>query len=98
MAMAWAMLFGWYSNGASISHAEEMQLDVNSPDAIRHALEQQIGKRAKVKLISGQDLEGKVTRVGTHVVVIGELAGLEFYDAIIRTEQIAAVVIKTRTK
>ena len=44
--------------------ADELQPDVNAADAIRQALDQQVGKRAKVKLRSGQELDGKVRKVG----------------------------------
>ncbi len=78
--------------------AEEAVLDLNSPDAIKHALEQQVGKRVKVKLESGQDLEGKVAKVGTHAVQLSELSGMEFFDATVKLEEIAAVIVRVRTK
>lgn len=56
------------------------------------------GKRVKIKLLSGQDLDGKVAKVGTQAVVLSELGGMEFFDATLRLDQIAAVVVKARTK
>jgi len=56
------------------------------------------GKRVKVKLLSGQDLDGKVAKVGTQAVVLSELGGMEFFDATLRLDQVAAVVVKSRTK
>lgn len=82
----------------SLAVAEEQVLDLNSPDAIKHALEQQVGKRVKVKLVSGQDLEGKVAKVGSHAVHLSELSGMEFFDATIRVDQVAAVIVRVRTK
>lgn len=78
--------------------AEEAVLDLNSPDAIKHALEQQVGKRVKVKLESGQDLEGKVAKVGSHAIQLSELSGMEFFDATVKLEEIAAVIVRVRTK
>ncbi|NOT22711.1 MAG: hypothetical protein HOP22_08290 [Nitrospiraceae bacterium] len=78
--------------------AEEQAIDLNSPEAIRHTLEQQAGKRVKLKLVSGQDVEGKVSKVGLHAVVVTELSGMEFFDATVRIDQVAAVIIKVRTK
>ena len=52
----------------------------------------------KIKLLSGQDLDGKVARVGTQAVVLSELGGMEFFDATLRLDQVAAVVAKTRSK
>lgn len=78
--------------------AEEAMLDLNSPDAIKHTLELQIGKRVKVKLESGQDLEGKVAKVGSHAVQLTELSGMEFFDATVKLDEIAAVIVRVRTK
>lgn len=56
------------------------------------------GKRVKIKLLSGQDLDGKVAKVGTQAVLLSELSGMEFFDATLRLDQVAAVVVKVRTK
>lgn len=52
------------------------------------------GKRVKVKLLSGQDLDGKVTKVGTQAVTLSELSGMEFFDATVRLDQVAAVIVR----
>lgn len=83
---------------ASPASAEEQAQDLNSPDAIKHALDLQTGKRVKIKLESGQDLEGKVARVGSHGVQLTELSGMEFFDAIVKLEEVAAVIVRVRTK
>ncbi len=76
--------------------ADELQPDVNAADAIKQALDQQVGKRAKVKLRSGQELDGKVQKVGSKAVHLAELTGLEFYDAVIRLDAIDAVIVRAR--
>ncbi len=78
--------------------AEEPSVDLNSPDAVRMTLEQQQGKRVKVKLTSGQDLDGKVTKVGSQALVLTELSGMEFFDATVRLDQVAAVILRARSK
>jgi hypothetical protein len=78
------------------SAGEEAALDLNTSDVVRHSLEQQVGKRVKVKLISGQDLDGKVLKVGTQGVILAELGGMDFFDATVRLDQVAAVVVKVR--
>jgi len=44
--------------------AQDAPLEVNA-DAIKVSLERQVGKRVKLRLVSGQDLEGTVVAVGT---------------------------------
>jgi hypothetical protein len=71
----------------TIALAEEHSIDLNAPGAIRQTLEQQLSKRVKVKLESGQDLEGKVAKVGAHAVLWSELSGTEFFDATIKLDE-----------
>lgn len=74
--------------------AEETIVELNSPEVVRQLLELQVGKRVKVKLLSGQDLDGKVTKVGTQAVTLSELSGMEFFDATVRLDQVAAVIVR----
>ena len=96
------VLFLWLLGGAFVGvpsvPAEDSTVELNSPDVMRQLLEQQVGKRVKIKLFSGQDLDGKVAKVGTQAVLLSELSGMEFFDATLRLDQVAAVVVKVRTK
>lgn len=74
--------------------AEEPVVELNSPDVLRQILEQQVGKRVKVKLLSGQDLDGKVAKVGTQAITLSELSGMELFDATVRLDQVAAVIVR----
>ena len=98
MMLGFGLGVGSVMGTTAIALAEEHQLDLNAPDAIRQALEQQVGKRVKVKLESGQDLEGKVAKVGTHAVQLSELTGMEFFEATVKLDEVAAVIVKVRTK
>ena len=77
------------------ARAQDVALEVNA-DAIKVNLERQVGKRVRLRLISGQDVEGTVA-VGTAGVHVGRLAGgMDFYDAVVRLDQIAAVIVRVR--
>ena len=78
--------------------AEESIVDVNGPDAMKALLEQQIGKRVKIKLCSGQDLDGKVAKVGSHAMQLTELVGMELFDATVKLNDVAAVIAQARSK
>ena len=65
--------------------------------SIKSALEVRTGKPAKIKLVSGQDIEGRVQSVGAEVVIIAELTGMEFFSATVRIDQVAAVIYRTET-
>lgn len=78
--------------------ADESIADVNSPDVMKSLLEQQVGKRVKIKLCSGQDVEGKVAKVGSHAVQLTELVGMELFDATVKLNDVAAVIVRARSK
>ena len=78
--------------------AQDQQANLSAADAMRLALNEQVGKRVRVKLASGQDLEGQVVRVGTHAAALTQLTGLEFYNATVAIDQIAAVIVRAPGK
>ena len=77
---------------------DEAMVDIDSPNVMKSLLEQHVGKRVKVKLGSGQDVEGKVAKVGAHAVQLTELVGMELFDATIRLNDVAAVIVRARGK
>jgi len=79
-------------------HADDVGIEVNEPSWIGKTLEHQVGKRVKLKMRSGQELEGTVTKVGAHAVHVTQLAGMDFYDAAVRLDDVSAVVVKARNK
>jgi hypothetical protein len=81
-----------------VLYADEAGLDVNEPSWVARTLDHQIGKRVKLKLRSGQELEGTVSKVGTHAVHLAQLAGMDFYDAAVRLDDVSAVIVKARNK
>jgi hypothetical protein len=56
-----------------------------------------IGKRVSVTLDSGKVISGTVKEVGDHFLHIEKLEGKEFYDALIRIEDIGAFESRFRT-
>lgn len=55
-----------------------------------------IGKSVTLHLSTGTEITGKVKAVDHGFVHIESLAGRDFYDALIRTDQIIAVMAKFR--
>ena len=75
--------------------AQDTPMEVNA-DAIKVNLERQVGKRVRLRLVSGQDVEGTVVAVGTAGVHVARLAGMDFFDGVVRLDQIAAVIVRVR--
>ena len=75
--------------------AQDAALELNA-DAVKINLERQVGKRVRLRLVSGQDLEGTVVAVGTAAVHLARLVGMDFFDGVVRLDQIAAVIVRVR--
>lgn len=71
-------------------------LAVGGSDSIQKVLEKQVGKRVSLRMQSGEELAGTVKSVNGEVVHIGELAGKEFYDAVVALDSVEAVVVRVR--
>lgn len=81
--------------GAETARAQEAAgFDARAP--LNDNLASLLGKDVHVHLRSGKTLQGYVKSVGTHCVHLEKLAGRDFYDALVRLEDISAVEVKIR--
>ena len=78
-----------------IAMAEPLVL--GQDDTVEKVLTAQKGRKITIRLGSGEDLSGTVQEVNGSLVRLSELSGKEFYDAVIATKSIAAVIIRART-
>jgi hypothetical protein len=81
-----------------VLHAQQEKLEVNDADTVKVVLERHLGKRLAVVLSTGQEMSGMVTTVTRDVLHLSELAGREFYDAVVPLDRINAVVIRVRSR
>jgi hypothetical protein len=84
---------------STVEAADKKESFLISPsDNIKTILEREIQLPVKLRLKSGAELSGTVVRVGVGVVQIAEVAGMEYYDAIVSLDDISAVLIKARKR
>ena len=77
--------------------AQEKRMQLEEQDTIGAVLKRLEGRTVKLRLAGSPDeLTGKVLKVGKDLVQLGELSGREFYDALIRLDQVSAVVVQAR--
>jgi hypothetical protein len=81
-----------------VSIADEQPLTVQGNLPMRDNLKTKVGSKVSLQLVGGQELSGKVVEVGENAVHLSELSGKEFYDAVIRLDQISALVVRVRDK
>ena len=71
-------------------------LTVKGDDDIESILKAHNGKRVTVKLNSGDELTGTAGVVNNDLVHLRELSGKEFFDAVVDTDEVSAVIIRTK--
>jgi preprotein translocase subunit YajC len=78
--------------------ADEQKYEMQNSDTVRSSLATHVGKEVIVKLTSGGDIQGVVTKVGDNMVQISKISTMSYYDAVVRIDSITAVLMKVRAK
>ncbi|MDY6790410.1 MAG: hypothetical protein SWH54_03980 [Thermodesulfobacteriota bacterium] len=68
----------------------------NVDSSLADNLKSLVGKKVWVTLDSGQTFVGLVKKVGNHLMHLEKLAGKEYFDALIRLENISAIDTRFR--
>lgn len=80
---------------AAAGAAERKPIEFRKGDTVKDVIQRHVGKTVEVYLISGEKLKGKVSAVGDASIHLSELAGMDFFDAVVSSGDINAVVIRT---
>lgn len=85
----WCMLPASVDADSKVAAIEGMSdnVDLSFTDNLKRLT----GKRVYVTLDSGKTLSGVVEAVGTHLIHLEKLDGKEYFDALIRIENISAM-------
>jgi hypothetical protein len=76
--------------------ADESKLTAQGSTPVKQSLENLKGKSVSLRLRSGEDLAGQVADVGDKAVVLTQLTGKEFFDAVITLDSIDAVTSRAK--
>jgi hypothetical protein len=68
------------------------------PGGIADVLRARIGKSVTLGLRSGKDVAGTVSEVREGAVVVTHLQGRDFYDAIVRLDDVSSVELRLRDR
>lgn len=72
------------------------EVSISATDTTQSVITAQKGKRVTLRLHSGQELSGTVREATDKLVVVGAVAGREYFDAVIPLAAVEAVLIRTR--
>ena len=82
--------------GGLMNIAAAEPLALRQDDTVEKVLIAQKGKKVTIRFGSGEDLSGTVKEVNGSLVQLSELSGKDFYEAVIPTKNITAVIIRAR--
>ena len=83
---------------APVADAEDKKLEIKQGSTIAEVIGALAGASVDLTLRSGTTLAGKVGSVQQNVMILTEIRGKEFYDAVVRIEDISAVSMRVRSK
>lgn len=81
---------------ATTAFSEEDVFKFGKDSSLQTNLLQFKGKTIEIQLKTGGQLTGKLSEIGTQSVLLKELRGKEYYDALIVIDDITAVIFKAR--
>ncbi|HYJ04381.1 MAG TPA: hypothetical protein VEX43_04565 [Chthoniobacterales bacterium] len=76
----------------------QSKIDLQTGDTILSILQKNTGQTVELRMKSGDKIGGKVEKVGDKLVHLSQLTGAEFFDAAVDSEEVAAVVLRTKSK
>ena len=74
------------------------KIDLQPSDTILSILQKNTGQTVELRMKSGEKIAGKVEKVGDKLVHLAQLTGAEFFDAAVDTADVAAVIVRTKSK
>src|SRR5438477_12466723 len=76
----------------------QTKIELQPSDTIISILQRNTGQTVELRMKSGEKIGGKVEKVGDKLVHLSQLTGAEFFDAAVDTADVAAVIIRTKSK
>ena len=76
---------------------EERKMVFEEQDSMASVLRRLEGKTVRLRVVgSGEEVVGKLQKVGKELAHLSDLSGREFFDAVVRVDQVASVSVQVR--
>jgi hypothetical protein len=93
--LAATFVAGLFMTSQAITVAQDKP-GFNPSMSLKDNLASNTGKRVSLMISSGESVEGTIEKVGDHFVLLSKLGGKDFYDALVRIDEVKAVVFRAR--
>ena len=83
--------------GQEAGTGQEKKMVFEEQDTMAATLKRLEGRTARLRLEgSGEEVVGKIQKVGKDLAHLSDLSGREFFDAVVRIDQVSAVAVQVR--
>ena len=83
--------------GQDAGTGQEKKMVFEEQDGLAAVLKRLEGKPVRLRLAgSNEEVIGKLQKVGKELVHLSDLSGREFFDAVVRIDQVSAVAVQVR--
>ena len=72
----------------------QTKIELQPGDTILSSLQRNTGQTVELRLKSGEKIGGKVEKIADKLVYLSQLTGAEYYDAVVDTGDVFAVVVR----
>jgi len=76
----------------------QVVLELQPTDSVQTVLQRHVGQAIELRMKSGEKLGGKLTNVNEKLAHMSQLTGAEFFEAVVAIDDIAAVVVRAKSK
>jgi len=85
------------SAGQQPAAGQEKKAMFEEQDTMESVLRRLEGKTVRLRLVgSGEEVVGKLQKVGKGLAHLSDLSGREFFDAVVRIDQVSAASVQVR--
>lgn len=84
--------------GPNLVHAQaqSIKIELAAADDVKSILNKIGNKPVTLVLLSDKEISGKISNITDRLIHLTDLAGKDYYDAIVKIENIQAVIIRAR--
>ena len=72
----------------------QTKIELQPSDTILSILQRNTGQTVELRLKSGEKIGGKVEKIADKLVYLSQLTGAEYYDAVVDTGDVSALVVR----
>ena len=76
----------------------QTKIELQTGDTIATILQRNAGQTVELRMKSGEKIGGKIDKTSDKLVYLSQVAGAEYFDAVVDMSDVAAVIVRAKAK